>query len=215
MNIAKDACVPNLPDATRQFLAHQLSNNDSDTDISDSVSLSAFPLLTKTISLHSSASSVFFAPSDPSGIQGMRKEQIRSNPAWRGGGARHDCVLIDTGGDPASPLSGYTVARVLLFFSFVHARKAFPCALVRWYILTDESGHRDEDTGMWLVEPEFKDGEPHIAIVHIDTIFRAVHLLPYFGKDTVPLDLSYGDSLDHYDKFYVNKFADHHSFEFL
>jgi hypothetical protein len=68
---------------------------------------------------------------------------------------------------------------------------------------------------MWLVEPEFKDGEPYIAVVHIDTIFRAVHLLPYFGKDTVPHDLSYEDSLDHYDKFYVNKFADHHSFEFL
>jgi hypothetical protein len=167
------------------------------------------------ISLHSLASSIFFAPSDPSGIQGMRKEQIWSNAAWRGNQLRCDCVLIETEGDLTGPLSGYTVARVLFFFSFVDTGKTFPCALVWWYALTDDSGHQDEDTGMWMVEPEYKGDEPHISVVHIDTIFRAVHLLPYFGKDTVPLGLSYEHSLDYYDRFYVNRFADHHSFEFL
>ncbi|KAH9007713.1 hypothetical protein EDB84DRAFT_1591301 [Lactarius hengduanensis] len=80
----------------------------------------------------------------------------------------------------------------------------------------DDSGHRDEATGMWLVEREYnRDQKPHLAVVHIDTIFRAVHLLPYFGQEHVRKGFSYTDTLDTYANFYVNKYADHHSFEIL
>jgi hypothetical protein len=215
-NIAAYINQPNLPDVIRRYLYHQLADSDINSNASDSdVTLADLPPFTKFVSLHSSASSIFFAPSDPSGIHGMRKEQIRSTFDRRGGGSRQDCVLINTGGDPSGPLSGYSVARVLLLLSFTHAGERFPCALVWWYTLSDTSGRRDNDTGMWLVEHEFKGGEPHISVVHTDTIFRAVHLLPFFGKDRVPLDLSYKDSLDYYDRFYVNRYADHHSFEIL
>ncbi|KAH9021445.1 hypothetical protein EDB85DRAFT_1871864 [Lactarius pseudohatsudake] len=69
---------------------------------------------------------------------------------------------------------------------------------------------------MWLVEREYNwDQKPHLAVVHIDTIFRAVHLLPYFGQEHVRKGFSYTDTLDTYANFYVNKYADHHSFEIL
>ena len=132
---------------------------------------------------------------------------------WRGGSSRQDCVLVNTGGNPDGPLSGYTAARVLLLLSFAHAGETFPCTLVWWYALVETGGDRDNDTGKWLVERELKDGAPHVSVIHTDTIFRAVHLLPFFGKKTVPRKLTPDTSLDHYEKFYINRFADHHSFE--
>jgi hypothetical protein len=113
-------------------------------------------------------------------------------------------------------MSGYIVARVLLFFSFEYAGENFHLALVWWYTLSDDHRKRDNATGMWLVEREYhNDGAPHWAVVHVGTIFRAVHLLPFFGKERVPKDFSHNDTLDMYAMFYVNKYADHHSFEIL
>lgn len=109
-------------------------------------------------------------------------------------------------------MRGLDVARILLFFSFVFDGKIYPCALIRWYPLISEE--RDEDTGMWMVEPDTTDdGSPFLAIVHIDCIFRAAHLLPFFGEDFVPKTLTLHDSLNFFRKFYVNKFIDHHAFE--
>lgn len=109
-------------------------------------------------------------------------------------------------------MRGLDVARILLFFSFVFDGKIYPCALIRWYALIGEE--RDEDTGMWMVEPDTTDdGSPFLAIVHIDCIFRAAHLLPFFGEDFVPKTLTLHDSLNFFRKFYVNKFIDHHAFE--
>ena len=123
---------------------------------------------------------------------------------------------MDTGngGNITLPMSGYTIARVLIFFSFKYAGETFPVALVWWYMLSDDTG-RDEATGMWLVEREFHGEEPHLAVVHVGSIFRAAHLLPFFGKEWVPQGFSHNDTLDKYTKFYVNRFADHHAFEIL
>lgn len=119
------------------------------------------------------------------------------------------------GGNHALPISGYVVARVLLLFSFEYAGEDFPVALVWWYTLSDDSGNRDVDTGMWLVEREYRNGNPSLEVVHVDTIFRAVHLLPFFGQQQVPRQFSHHKTLDTYAMFYVNKFADHQSFEIL
>jgi len=179
--------------------------------------MDALPAFTIKIALHNSATSVFFAPSDPCGIYGLRREQIRATWSWRGGPGRQDMVLVDTGdgGNYELPMSGYIVARVLVFFSFKYAGEDFPVALVWWYTLSDDAGCRDEATGMWLVEREFCGEEPHLVVVHVGSIFRAVHLLPFFGKEWVPQGFSYNDTLDKYTKFHVNRFADHHSFEIL
>ena len=76
-------------------------------------------------------------------------------------------------------MRGLDVARVLVFFSFVFNGEEYQCALVHWFCRTDSEP--DQDMGMWIVEPEFKiDGQAHIAIVHVDSICRAAHLIPVY-----------------------------------
>ena len=206
---------PELPDLIRKFLYYQQSNNPNTSD--SDVSISTLPTFTKKLSVHSSASSVYFAPSDPCGIHGLRREQIRSTWQWQQGPPRQDTVLVNTGnrGDTQLPMSGFVVARVLFFFSFTYDWKIYPVALVWWYILSEDSGHRDEATGMWLVEREYRNKQPLLQVVHVDTILRTVHLLPYFGCKRVSQAITQDNSLDKYPIYYVNRFADHHSFEIL
>ncbi|KAH9013947.1 hypothetical protein EDB85DRAFT_2076528 [Lactarius pseudohatsudake] len=195
---------PTFPTLVQCFLHYQLSSG-SRFDL-ETLSVRGLPVSNKKVLLFNSASSIFLAPSDPCGIHGL----------W--GAPRYDVVLVNTGdgGNKALPMSGYAAARVLFFFSLEHSGENFPAALVWWYTLSDDSGHRDEATGMWLVEREYNwDQKPHLAVVHIDTIFRAVHLLPYFSQEHVRKGFSYTDTLDTYANFYVNKYADHHSFEIL
>jgi hypothetical protein len=88
------------------------------------------------------------------------------------------------------------------------------CALVHWY---DPIGDQpDNDTGMWMVRPSTDaelDSAPNLVVIHLSEIFRAVHLLPIFGEAPVPSELSYSDSLNVFQMFYVNKYIDHHTFE--
>jgi hypothetical protein len=158
-----------------------------------------------------SAAATYYAPSDPSGIGGMRREHIRAAPSWRQGLARYDCAFVNSHPE-LEGMHGLDVVRVLLFFSFMFNDVTYPCALVRWFSLVGEE--RDEDTGMWVVQPEVTDGgSPVISIVHLDCIFRAAHLLPIYGNDPIPNTVSFHNSLDVFTTFYVNKYADHHAFE--
>ena len=45
-------------------------------------SANQLPLITSKVSVFSSAIATFYAPSDPSGKHGMRRERIRSTPSW-------------------------------------------------------------------------------------------------------------------------------------
>ncbi|KAG2039374.1 hypothetical protein BDR03DRAFT_860002, partial [Suillus americanus] len=54
-----------------------------------------------------------------------------------------------------------------------------------------------------------------LSIIHIDTIICATHLLPIFSEGCVPQKATFHETLDTYCQFYVNKFADHHSFEIV
>ena len=124
---------------------------------------------------------------------------------------------MDTGneGNENLLMSSYIISHALVFFSFKYTNKDFSIVLVWQYILSDEARCRDKAIGMWLVECEFHGEEPHLAVVHICSIFHAVHLLPFFGKEWVPQGFSYSNTLDKYTKFYVNRFADYHLFEIL
>ena len=103
------------------------------------------------------------------------------------------------------------VVRVLLFFSFWYEDVLYPCALVRWFkFISDEP---DEDTGMWMVEPEDNGGSPIITVIHLDCIIRAAHLIPIYGPNPVPDGVTSHNSLDAFGAYYINKFADHHAFE--
>jgi len=110
-------------------------------------------------------------------------------------------------------MRGLEVARVLAFFSFVFSDEEYQCALIHWFCRVDSEP--DQDTGMWIVEPEFNiDEQPLIAIVHVDSIYRAAHLIPVYQTNRyISRSLSMHDTLDTFKQFYVNKFVDHHAFE--
>ena len=55
----------------------------------------------KLIHVYHSASVTFYAPSDPSSIDGMHREQIQATPSWWGGPLQYDCVFM--GGDLSLP----------------------------------------------------------------------------------------------------------------
>jgi hypothetical protein len=163
------------------------------------------------ITIHPSAVAVFRAPSDLSGIGGMRCERIRAVKSWRKGPGRYDTIFVNT--DPlVEGMRGLDIARVRLFFSFSHHGVKYSCALVRWYSRVGDSP--DNNTGMWIVEPDMLvNGGAVASIIHLDTIVRASHLLPVFGPQCVSRTISFTNTLDTFQAFYVNKYIDHHAFE--
>jgi len=170
---------PDFTDLIRRFLYRQHHpNSDSEDFLPDEV-----PQFHEKISLHPSAVATFYAPSDISGIGGMRRERIRAVPSWRRGASRYDCVFVNT--DPlAEGMRGLDIARVQQFFSFKSRGVLYSCALVHWFSrVADEP---NENTGMWVVEPDFKlNGSPSMDIIHLDSIVRATHLLGVCGEDYV------------------------------
>jgi hypothetical protein len=84
--------MPTFPDLLYIFLDNQLQGESDSIDFdSDSNLLEAI----SPISVCHSAMAYFYAPSDPSGIRGMRREHIRSTPSWRSAGPHHDdCVFV-------------------------------------------------------------------------------------------------------------------------
>ena len=141
----------------------------------------------------------------------MRCERIHATDTWRNGPGRYDCIFVNT--DPSvDGMLGFDIARVRLIFSFKHEGTIFPCALVHWFSRVDDSP--DELTKMWIVKPEFNDDGTHSAsVIHLDTIFRAAHLMPVYGRDAVPKYLSFTQTLDAFNSYYVNKYIDHHAYE--
>ncbi|KAG1882453.1 hypothetical protein F4604DRAFT_1879499 [Suillus subluteus] len=118
--------------------------------------------------------------------------------------SQHDCVFI-VADETKSGMRGMIVGRVKVFFSFVHNGVTYPCALV------DHFSHMgrgpDTITGMWKIKPE--------SVEHVDTIYRATHLLPVFGDGPLPVDFHFAHSLDTFNSYYVNKYADHHANEIV
>ncbi|KAJ7190705.1 hypothetical protein GGX14DRAFT_381867, partial [Mycena pura] len=50
-------------------------------------------------------------------------------------------------------------------------------------------------------------------IIHIDSIVRGAHLIPVFGDVFVPKWWKFTDSLDGFQAYFINKYADRHSHE--
>jgi hypothetical protein len=205
--IAVEIEQPDLPNLIQQFIYKEQHSDD----VSDDSSVSALPTFYGKINVYPSAVATFHAPSDISGIGGMRRERIRAVKSWRKGPGRYDTIFVNTDSS-IEGMRGLDIARVRLFFSFSHDGVDYPCALVRWFSRVGDLP--DDNTGMWVVEPEsLDDGEPFMSIVHLDAIVRASHLLPVFGQGHVLRTLKFPDTLDTFSRFYVNKFIDHHAFE--
>jgi hypothetical protein len=206
--IATQFNQPNFLELVRRFLHDQLH---PDGPHASGVPLQECPTISGNFALYKSAAATFYAPSDPSGVNGMRREHIRATHSWRCGGPRYDCVFINV--DPEMEgFHGLDVVRVFLFFSFCHFGKFYPCALVQWY--SKFSNAPDEDTGMWIVSPEMDDeNNPVITVIHLDCIFRAAHLLGVSGRHFLDKNVSRTNSLDAFKAYYVNKFIDNHASE--
>ena len=183
----------------------RLSSSGLDSDIDD------LPEFNGTLSVYNSTVATFYAPSDLSGISGMHHERIRTISSWRGEEPQYDCIFIST--DPTKEgMRGMDVAHVHLFFSFKYCNILYPCALIWWYSHCGDEP--DEDTGMWVVEPDFNhDGSPTMAVVHLDTIICASHLIGVYGSSIFPRGIPLHCSLDVFHSYYVNKYVDHHAFE--
>ncbi|KAH9039488.1 hypothetical protein EDB83DRAFT_2507662 [Lactarius deliciosus] len=135
---------------------------------------------------------------------------IKSTPNFFGH-PHHDTVFVVVDSQPG--MEGMEIGRILLFFSFEYRRKNFSCALINWFVHTDE---RDSDTGMWIVKQELDcRGKPTLEVIHVDSIARAAHLLPIYGGSRVPEDFDYHTALDSYCTYFVNHYVDHHAHEFI
>lgn len=201
---------PSLPELISQFLYDQLYADDNHS--SEDVSALLWPSFHGRVSIYHSAKAVFYAPSELSGVFGMHSENIRSNPSWRGEYARWDTVLINL--EPSERgFRSMIVGRVKAFLAFTHDLVRYPCALVEWFLRQNDEPHAE--TGMWIVEPEILDRKRVTGLVHIDSIVRAVHLMPVFRHLQMPHDFHFSYSLDAFTCFYVNKYVDYHSHECL
>lgn len=204
---------PDLPRLARTFLQDQLNpGSSSDTDSSDNED-DLLPTIASDISVYHSAVAMFYAPSDPSGIRGMRHERIRSTRSWYGEERRDVALVVENDARPG--FRAMSAVRVLLFFSFNHDGVVYPCALVHWYKVYGRNP--DPKTGMWIVRPDTRGvgKHPYITVVHLDTLVRNVHLLPVFGRRPVPDHWNHVYTLDCFEAFYVNKYADYHANEIL
>ncbi|KAH7905684.1 hypothetical protein BJ138DRAFT_1138203 [Hygrophoropsis aurantiaca] len=214
-NRAKNVCAladelgeKYLPKHVRYFLHTQIHPEDPRS--ASEIALSKLPCLEDKISVFHSAGATFYAPSDPSGIGGMKREHIRTTPLWHKLYPRYDCVFVNM--DPGlDGMRGLDVARFLCFFSLTFEDKVYPAAVVHWFArIGDEP---DEDTGMWKVEPCFnEDASRHISVIHVDMIFCAAHLIPVYGSKPLPKGIKHYHLYDLFNAYYVNKHADHHTF---
>jgi len=144
----------------------------------------------------------------------MYHETIRATPSWNRGeipGPRYDCIFVSNGESSESNMSGLLVARALRFFSFVINGELHQCALVHWFSIFGDQP--DPDNGMWVVTPDYFGSAPSVSVIHIDSIFRAAHLLPIFDTAPLPRTLNYTATLDSFRGFYVNKYIDYHAYE--
>jgi hypothetical protein len=202
---------PDFHELIRRFLFNQSRLHEVDAPAASEVPLEQCPQFDSKLSVYHTLLAVFYSPSDPCGIRGMRRESIRSTPCWRNQAPRHDTVFVES--DPTlSGIRGLDVVHLLALFSFFWLDEYYPCALVRWF--THVADEPDNITGMWVVRPDDNaDGSPAVEVIHLDTVLRAAHLLPVFGDGFVPIELSAEQSLDKFPSFYINKYIDHHAFE--
>ncbi|TEB25835.1 hypothetical protein FA13DRAFT_1796150 [Coprinellus micaceus] len=167
-----------------------------------------------------SAVALYHAPSEVSGIGGMKREIIRATPSWQRGPVRHDCAYVEQDAD-GEGFEGLGVAQVQFFLSFKYGSGKdaveYQCVFVWWFERYDDSPC--DQTGLWRVHPDMRGGRRVCSIIHIDTILRSAHLIPVFGDPSVsgrvPVGFHHSMSLGSYKLFYVNRYIDYNAHEFI
>ena len=206
---------PNLPDLVRKYLFERAyPDANADATQPPTPPHPVDPSHVERLQVFHSARAIFCAPSNPSTAAGMFQETIRATPSWNRGeipGPRFDCIFVSNGESSEFSMSGLLVARVFCFFSFMINGELHQCALVHWFSIF--GNHPDPDNGMWVVTPDYFGSAPSMLVIHIDSIFRAAHLLPIFDENLLPRTLNYTKTLDSFKGFYVNKYIDYHTYE--
>ena len=105
------------------------------------------------------------------------------------------------------------MAHMYLFFSFKYGDVHYLCALVHWFSAVGETP--DDETGMWIVEPNYRGQKWFLEVIHLENIFRSAHLIGVASPDFLPSHskIDFLMALDSFKSFYVNKYADHHTHE--
>ena len=84
---------PRLTQLIQEFIHEQRHPRSSAHDIPN------LPPFYEKITIHTSAIATFHAPSDLSGIGGMKREHIHAIKHWRNGPGRYDMMLINAAHD--------------------------------------------------------------------------------------------------------------------
>lgn len=181
-------------------------------EISSDDQLDKLPRFSGKLNIYPSAVSMFYAPSDTAEKSGIRVERIRATPSWRehgcSKGGRYDTVFLHPGN---AEETRYGIAQVKLLFSLSFEGQTHACALIQDFTYTSDA--IDEETGMWVVKKKYRGGRAATRVIALNQIVRACQLLPDFGRKMVSRYHSPSQTLDTFNQFFVNKFADHHIFE--
>lgn len=209
-SLSQELNNPSFATQLRQFLYDQIYD-DSMISSAD-IPLDLCPHIQGNLSVYNLASSTFYAPSERASTSGLHRKVIRSAPSWYNKYERRDTVLVQVG-DEDDIMAGMQVAWVMRFLSVTHDGERIPFAYVEWF--KHANRHCDLATGLWVVEPEKRRGQRAVGLVHMDTIVRGCHLIPVYGASRLPSQHHFADSLDAFTQFYVNRYADYHSHEYI
>lgn len=106
------------------------------------------------------------------------------------------------------------VAQVKLLFTLYYCQHCCQCTLVHWF--QHDKDTPDQQAGMWVIKLCMRYCVPVCSVINLATIFCMTHLIPvYDTKDPIPNTANHTASLGDYQKFYVNKYIDHHAFDVL
>jgi hypothetical protein len=201
---------PHLRRLVEHYLWQQLHPNEPSTPRGQDL-----PTIFGKIDVFHSAVAEYYAPSDLGGLGGMVRERVRSHPNWRQSGPRCDTVFLckPASASAEEPMHGLGVGRVQLFFSFHHNDIRYDCVCIHVYSLIGSAP--DEDTGLWAVRPQYEGSTPLLRVVSLRTLVRGAHLMPVYGGALLSDDFEFYWTLDAFQSFFVNSYADHHIHQLL
>lgn len=197
-----------LEDLARRFLQDQKYPHPELN--SADLPLNECPAIDDKLSVYRSARATWYAPSELAGPTGMHMEIIRSTPSWFRRHERRDTVLIQNGSDE-DVMKGMVVGRVMMLLGVPHDDDEYPCALVEWMLPV--GNQPDEETGMWVVEPEKVGHKRNVGLIHLDCIARSCHLIGVSRGQLLPKDFKFWQSHAAFKSFYVNRYSDYHMHE--
>ncbi|KAI6039388.1 hypothetical protein EDC04DRAFT_3090248 [Pisolithus marmoratus] len=132
----------------------------------------------------------------------------------------NDAALPDLSNSPISvfhcAISTFYTPSDLLGLGGMHRVHSQHTMLVKraptWFLTI--SDRPDNDTRMWVVQPELDaDGQHELEVVHLHSVLCGAHLIPVYRHDYLPTNIQHTNTLDIFQAYYVNKYIDHHAFE--